>query len=82
MNYLRQETSNMAGRYELRKGGMIGHSVWYFVLKTSEGRTLATSELYDTLEAALADIAVMRKNAPARAVNDLTEYRVTPLPGE
>ncbi|WP_256853749.1 YegP family protein [Pantoea sp. Fr+CA_20] len=64
----------MAGKYELKKGGTDRYSVWYFVLKTDSGRTLATSELYDSRSAALADIAVLRQEASSLTVNDLSEY--------
>ncbi|MBU6520792.1 YegP family protein [Pantoea sp. B270] len=63
-----------APKYELRKGGTPDYSVWYFVLKSSDGSTLATSELYDSREAALTGIKSMRQSAASFTVNDLTEY--------
>lgn len=64
----------MTGRYELRKGGLPGHEVWYFVLKSPQGQTLATSELYASRPAALEEIHAVRRCAATLTVNDLTQY--------
>lgn len=63
----------MSGIYELKKGGYLGTSVWYFVLKSDYGKVLATSELFSSREKALTEIAAVRSNASTFKVNDLTE---------
>lgn len=63
----------MCGKYELKRGGYMGVSVWYFVLKSDEGKVLATSELFSSRENALKEIVAVRSNASTFKVNDLTE---------
>lgn len=63
----------MSGNYELKKGGDSSCSVWYFVLRSSDGRTLVTSELFSSRESALSEVSAVRKNAKTFKVIDLTE---------
>lgn len=52
-----------------------------FDLRSSNGQTVATSEVYDTHAACLKGVDSVRKNAPLAPVEDLTEdCRVLPNP--
>ncbi|MCH9271899.1 YegP family protein [Pantoea ananatis] len=64
----------MTGNYELKKGGDSSYSVWYFVLRSSDGKILATSELFSSRESALSEISAVRANAKTLKVNDLTAH--------
>jgi hypothetical protein len=57
----------MAGKFVLKKGQS---GKFHFNLVASNGQVIATSETYNSKEAALNGIESVRKNAPDAPVND------------
>ena len=59
----------MAGKFELKKGQT---GKFHFNLVAGNGQVIATSEAYNSKEAALNGIESVRKNAPDAPVDDET----------
>jgi uncharacterized protein YegP (UPF0339 family) len=57
----------MAGKFVLKKGQS---GKFHFNLVAANGQVIATSETYNSKEAALNGIESVRKNAPDAPVND------------
>ena len=61
--------NGMAGKFVLKKGQT---GKFHFNLVASNGQVIATSEAYNSKEAALNGIESVRKNAPDAPVDDET----------
>lgn len=61
------------GYFELKKSGTtLLTQKYYFVLKASNGETIAQSEMYSSKQAALSGIQSVKTNAPNAPVRDNT----------
>ncbi|HHF8231928.1 MULTISPECIES: YegP family protein [Klebsiella/Raoultella group] len=61
------------GYFELKKSGTtLLTQKYYFVLKASNGETIAQSEMYSSKQAALNGIQSVKNNAPTAPVRDNT----------
>ena len=59
----------MAGKFELKKSA---NGQFHFNLKAGNGEIIATSEMYNSKDAAKNGIESVKKNAPTAEVVDLT----------
>lgn len=60
------------GYYVLNKSGTALTQKFYFVLKASNGETIATSEMYSTKQGALNGIRSVQDNGPTKDIRDNT----------
>jgi hypothetical protein len=59
----------VAGKFELKKGSS---GKFHFNLLATNGQVIATSEAYESKQAALNGIESVKKNAPGAEVDDQT----------
>ena len=60
------------GYYVLNKSGTALNQKYYFVLKASNGETIATSEMYSTKQGASNGIRSVQDNGPTKDIRDNT----------
>lgn len=63
------EGETVAGKFELKKGSS---GKFHFNLLATNGQVIATSEAYESKQAALNGIESVKKNAPGAEVDDQT----------